>query len=152
MRRALDGGLPDGVHRLIRREELPDALPQVHALVLACPLTRETRCLIGKDELEALPRSAILVNIARGEIIDEQALIDVLERKAIRGATLDVFEREPLPADNPLWQLPNVLISPHSASTVPDENARIVDIFVENLRRFLGDKPLKNEFVPERGY
>jgi glyoxylate/hydroxypyruvate reductase len=124
----------------------------VDALVLACPLTRETHHLIGREELEALPSSSIVVNGARGAVVDEGALIDTLERGEILGAALDVFEQEPQPPENPLWSLPNVLVSPHSASTVGGENARIVEIFVENLRRYLDGRPLKNEFVPERGY
>jgi phosphoglycerate dehydrogenase-like enzyme len=152
IRRSAGQARPNGVTRLIPKAELGQALPQIDALVLACPLTRETRRLIGERELAALPASAILINVARGAVVDQQALIDVLARSAIRGAVLDVFEQEPLPAQSPLWGMPNVLISPHSASTVEDENGRIVDIFVDNLRRFLDGRPLNNEFVAERGY
>jgi glyoxylate/hydroxypyruvate reductase A len=152
MRRRPNGEAPNGVHRLICRSELREALREVDSLVLACPLTRETHHLIGREELEALPNSSIVVNVARGAVVDEGALIDTLERGEIRGAALDVFEHEPLPPENPLWRLPNVLVSPHSASTVGGENARIVEIFVENLRRYLDGRPLRNEFVPERGY
>ncbi len=152
MRRSADGALPQGVSRLIVREELRDALAGADALVLACPLTPETHRLIGADELAALPTSAILVNVARGAVVDEEALIAALAANRIRGAMLDVFEHEPLPADSPLWAMPNVVVSPHSASTVPDENGRIVEIFVDNLGRFLEGRPLRNEFVAERGY
>jgi phosphoglycerate dehydrogenase-like enzyme len=152
MRRSAGQTRPDGVTRLIPKAELGQALAQIDALVLACPLTRETQGLIGARELAALPASAILINIARGPVVDQEALIDALARNAIRGAVLDVFEQEPLPAQSPLWGMVNVLISPHSASTVADENGRIVDIFVDNLRRFLDGRPLNNEFVAERGY
>lgn len=152
MRRATDGAPPPGVSRLIVREELREALTGADALVLACPLTRETERLIGAEELAALSRSAILVNVARGAVVDEQALIAALAENRLRGALLDVFEHEPLPADSPLWAMPNVVVSPHSASTVPDENGRIVEIFVDNLGRFLEGRPLRNEFVAERGY
>ena len=152
MRRSESREPPQGVRRLIRGPELRDALPQVDALVLACPLTPETDRLIGREELAALPRSAVLVNVSRGAVVDEPALIDILERRSIRGAVLDVFAEEPLPVDSPLWSLPNVLVSPHSASTVSNENARIVDLFVENLGRYLEGRPLLNEFVSERGY
>lgn len=152
MRRAATGDRPPGVTRLMARAQLRDALAQVDALVLACPLTRETHRMIGAEELAALPQSAILVNVARGAVVDEEALVDALAHNRIRGAMLDVFEREPLPVDSPLWALPNVVVSPHSASTVPDENRRIVDIFLENIDRFLDGRPLRNEFVAERGY
>ena len=152
MRRSADGAVPPGVSRLIVREELRGALAGADALVLACPLTPETHRLIGADELAALPTSAILVNVARGAVVDEEALIATLAANRIRGAMLDVFEHEPLPSDSPLWAMPNVVVSPHSASTVADENGRIVEIFVDNLRRFLEGRPLRNEFVAERGY
>jgi glyoxylate/hydroxypyruvate reductase A len=152
MRRTAEGPLPPGVSRLVFRDDLRDALAQVDALVLACPLTPETKGLIGAAELAALPASAILVNVARGAVVDETALIEALAENKIRGAMLDVFEREPLPVDSPLWSMPNVVVSPHSASTVSDENHRIVDIFVDNLDRFLDGRPLRNEFVAERGY
>ena len=152
MRRTVETNPPPGVTRLVTPAELRDALARVDALVLACPLTRETRGLIGSNELAALPRSAILVNVARGAVVDEAALVGALASNTIRGAMLDVFEHEPLPADSPLWALPNVVVSPHSASTVPDENRRIVDIFLENLDRFLNGRPLRYEFVAERGY
>jgi phosphoglycerate dehydrogenase-like enzyme len=152
MRRSAQGEPPPGVRRLVDRPSLRGALAAVDALVLACPLTRETHHLIGAEELAALRPSAILVNVARGAVIDEPALIRALERGAIRGAALDVFEHEPLPGDNPLWGLPNVLVSPHSASTVGGENAKIVEIFTDNLRRFLDGRPLRNRFEPDRGY
>jgi glyoxylate/hydroxypyruvate reductase A len=152
MRRSNDGSPPDGVARLISQRELHDALPAVDALILACPLTPETSGLIGRPELEALSQKAVFVNLARGAVVDEEALIDVLRRKQIRGAALDVFTQEPLPHESPLWELPNVLVSPHSASTVPDENRRIVDIFVDNLHRYLDGVPLRNTFERERGY
>jgi phosphoglycerate dehydrogenase-like enzyme len=152
MRRTLGGDPPPGVTRLVARDELLSALPQVDALVLACPLTSETHRLIGAEELAALPRSAIVVNVARGAVVDEAALLDALANNRLRGAMLDVFEHEPLPADSQFCWLPNVVVSPHSASTVPDENGRIVDIFLENLDRFLAGRPLRNEFVAARGY
>src|SRR5581483_10853821 len=95
MRRASDGTLPPGVSRLVAREDLRDALTGADALVLACPLTRETERLIGAEELAALPPSAIIVNVARGAVVDEAALIEALADNRIRGAWLDVFEQEP---------------------------------------------------------
>jgi len=143
---------PEGVKKLIDRSDLLSVLPQIDALVLACPLTPATRHMIGAEELAALPSSAILVNVGRGGLIDEPALIEALKHNKLAGAAMDVFETEPLPAESPLWDLPNVLVSPHSASTVDTENTRIVDIFIENLDRFLTGKKLINEFSREHGY
>jgi phosphoglycerate dehydrogenase-like enzyme len=143
---------PAGVTRLIGRPELIDALREVDALVLACPYTRETHHLIGANELEALPSHAIVVNVARGAVIDEPRLIDALAGGRLAGACLDVVEDEPLAPGSPLWDLPNVLISPHSASTLARENELIVELFVENLGRFLEGRPLRNVFDPARGY
>jgi phosphoglycerate dehydrogenase-like enzyme len=152
MRRMSNGVAPDGVTRLITRSDLRKELPMVDALILACPLTPETVGMVGEREFRAIRRTAIVVNVARGAVIDEQALIDALRKGWIRGAALDVFTQEPLPHDNPLWELPNVLISPHSASTMPDENRRIVDIFVDNLGRYLDGQPLRNMYERDRGY
>ena len=116
------------------------------------PLDRSDGRLIGPDEFAALRPSAVLVNISRGAVVDEAALIDALRGGRLAGAALDVFATEPLPADSPLWDMPNVLISPHSASTVHQENERIVDVFCENLRRYLDGRPLINLFERARGY
>jgi glyoxylate/hydroxypyruvate reductase A len=93
-----------------------------------------------------------VVNIARGAVLDEAALTDALARKAIAGAVLDVFATEPLPASSPLWDLDNVVVSPHSASTVEGENDRLVDLFCDNLGRWLAGSPLRNVFDADRGY
>ncbi len=120
--------------------------------MLACPATEETRGLIDRAAIQALRPGAVIVNISRGSVIDEQAMIEGLESGRIGGAALDVFATEPLPEDSPLWTLPNVLISPHSASTVHAENRRIVDIFLDNLARFRDGRPLRNLYERERGY
>ncbi|WP_460451101.1 D-2-hydroxyacid dehydrogenase [Alsobacter sp. SYSU BS001988] len=151
-RRSEGGDLPEGVSRWVRQDDLRAALPQVDALVLACPLTPQTRLLIGAAEIEALKPGAVLVNIARGGVVDEPALIRALASGHVRGAALDVFATEPLPDDSPMWDLPNVIVSPHSASTVAAENRRIVDIFLENLQRFLDGRPMVNAFDRSRGY
>jgi phosphoglycerate dehydrogenase-like enzyme len=152
VRRSAHGTEPEGVARMLPFEDLARALPETDALVLACPLTEQTNRLIGAAELEALPPHAVLVNVARGEVVDEHALIEALASGRLGGAALDVVEQEPLPAESPLWDLPNVLISPHSASTVERENERIVELFVENLRRWLDRRPLLNQFDRSRGY
>jgi glyoxylate/hydroxypyruvate reductase len=151
-RRSRGGDMPEGIAHWVAQDGLRSALSDVDALVLACPLTPETRLLIGEAEIAALKPGAVLVNIARGGVVDEPALIRALTSGHIRGAALDVFATEPLPADSPMWDLPNVIVSPHSASTVSAENRRIVDIFLENLRRFLAGEPMINAFDKSRGY
>jgi glyoxylate/hydroxypyruvate reductase A len=150
--RRSDGPAPEGVSRLVARAELLGALADVDALVLACPYTPETHHLIGVAELAALPPGAHLVNIARGAVVDEPALVAALRSGHLGGAVLDVFEVEPLPADSPLWDMPNVLVTPHSVSTLGTENELIVDLFVDNLRRYLDGRPLRNAYDRSRGY
>jgi phosphoglycerate dehydrogenase-like enzyme len=141
-----------GVSRSVARPDLRQALGEVDGLVLACPLTDSTRGLIGPDDIAAMRPGAIIVNVARGPVIDEPAMIAALANGRLGGAVLDVAAVEPLPPDSPLWALDNVIISPHSASTVTAENGRIVDIFLDNLGRFLDGRPLINLFDGERGY
>jgi phosphoglycerate dehydrogenase-like enzyme len=144
--------MPEGLHRCIEPRGLRAALAEVDALVLACPLTRQTRNLIGREEIALMRQGALLINIARGQVVDEPAMIAALTDGRLGGAALDVAAVEPLPVESPLWSLGNVLISPHSASTVAAENSRIVDIFLDNLGRFLDGRPLRNLFDAERGY
>ena len=131
---------------------LDDVLPTTDILVLCCPLTGETENLIGPRQLAKLPRHAVLINVARGRVVDEPALIDALTAGELAGACLDVFATEPLPPDSPLWDMDNVIVSPHSASTVASENAALTELFVDNLRRYLLGAPLRNVYRPERGY
>lgn len=149
-----DGGSYDvpGLSRLIHRDELDAALPDADILVLCCPLTPETEGLIGRAQLACLPPHAVLVNIARGPVVDEDALADALANGRLGGACLDVFSQEPLPADSPLWGMDNVLISPHSASTVATENQLLTRLFIDNLERFLAGRPLRNLYESVRGY
>ena len=151
-RRGPGGDLPEGVSRWVEQSKLVDVLPAVDALVLACPLTDETRLLIGAPQLAALKPGGVLVNVARGGVIDEEAMIRGLAAGRIKGAALDVFSAEPLPPESPIWALSNVIFSPHSASTVAAENLRIVDLFLDNLGNYMAGRPLKNRFHPERGY
>jgi phosphoglycerate dehydrogenase-like enzyme len=150
--RRSEGAPPEGVTRLVARGDLRDALGHVDALVLACPYTAETHHLIGAAELAALPSGAFVVNISRGQVVDEPALIEALRSGHLGGAVLDVFEEEPLPSDSPLWGMANVLVSPHSASTVGSENELIVELFVDNLGRYLAGHPLRNVYDRDRGY
>jgi len=141
-----------GVRSYADDTQLAQVLPGADALVLACPLTERTRGLIGRAELAALPAGAVLVNLSRGQVVDEAALIDLLDSGQIGGACLDVFETEPLPESSPLWAMPNVLISPHSASTVSAENELLTELFIENLKRWLAGQPLRNTFDVTAGY
>jgi glyoxylate/hydroxypyruvate reductase A len=144
-------GVPH-VERVLPPERTGEVLREADVLVVIVPQTAGTRRLLGEPELRSMKRGAILINIARGAVVDEPALIAALRDGHLGGAALDVFAKEPLPADSPLWDLPNVIVSPHSASTVPAENARLADLFCENLRRYLDDKPLINLFERERLY
>lgn len=131
---------------------LDAALPGAAVVVLATPLTEETRGLLSRERLALLPPGAIVVNVARGEVLDEHALVEALEQGRLGGAALDVFAVEPLPTESPLWGRDDVLVSPHSASTLPSENAAIVELFCDNLRRYLDGRPLLNLYSSERGY
>ena len=120
-------------------------LPTCDWLVIACPLVPATRNLIDVHRLALMKPSAGIANIARGEIIDEAALADALKRKRLRHAYLDVFNTEPLPQESPLWDLSNVLISPHNAGASTGTYARGVEIFLRNLSNYLRAQPLENE-------
>lgn len=134
----------DVVDRFFPLDELDRLLEQVEYLVLCVPHTPLTEKMIGARELALLPEGAVLINIARGAVVDEQALIQALQSGHLRGAALDVFETEPLPRESPLWGMPNVIVSPHSASTSDRENERLTELFCDNLRRFLAGDPLRN--------
>jgi phosphoglycerate dehydrogenase-like enzyme len=129
-----------GADEVFSRDQLHELLATADYVVLSTPHTPDTVGLIGAAEIAAMKPGVILVNIARGVVIDEDALIEALQDGKIAFAGLDVFRTEPLPQDSPLWSLPNVLINPHSASTAPSENARITDIFCRNLRHYLDGK------------
>jgi phosphoglycerate dehydrogenase-like enzyme len=119
-------------------------LKQADFVVLACPLTPETEGLIGERELRAMKPTATVINVARGRVCDEGALIRALQENWIAGAALDVFHFEPLPEQSPLWSLPNVIITPHNSGMSPHNMARMMDIFLDNLARFAAGKPLRN--------
>jgi phosphoglycerate dehydrogenase-like enzyme len=122
-------------------DELGDLVGEADAVVITLPLTDETRGLIDRATLARMRDGAILVNVGRGGVIDEDALIDALRSGKLAGAALDVFEEEPLPETSPLWDLENVIVSPHTAALSWHENERIVELFAENLRRYLrGDQ------------
>jgi phosphoglycerate dehydrogenase-like enzyme len=134
------------------RDQLLALLAQSDFVLIATPLTEETRGLVGERELRAMKPTAFLVNIARGGIVDERALIRALQEHWIAGAALDVFEREPLPADSALWTLDNVIIAPHIAAATPHYDDRAVALFCENLRRYLRGDELLNLVDINKGY
>jgi glyoxylate/hydroxypyruvate reductase A len=130
--------------RLLSTADLDRILGDLDFLVLTCPHTPETEGLISAERLARLKPSAVLINLARGAIVDEPAMIAALRTGRLAGAALDVVAKEPLAPDSPLWDMPNVLISPHSASTTSSENGKITDLFCDNLRRYLDGRPLRN--------
>jgi phosphoglycerate dehydrogenase-like enzyme len=121
-------------------------------VVLSLPHTPETVGLLDARRLQLLKSSAVLINIARGSVVDEPALIRALQTGQLAGAALDVVASEPLAPESPLWDLPNVIITPHSMSTAHDENARLTDLFCDNLQRYLANQPLRNQIDKTRGY
>jgi phosphoglycerate dehydrogenase-like enzyme len=132
--------------------DLRQLLGRADAVVVTLPLTDETRNLLDSDAIAAIKPGAVLVNIGRGGVVDEPAMIDALASGHLSGAVLDVFTTEPLDPDSPLWDLPNVIISPHTAALAVAENARMVSLFADNLRRYLaGDTP-RNRVDPSLLY
>jgi phosphoglycerate dehydrogenase-like enzyme len=123
-----------------------------HALVVTVPLTEQSRGMVDAKVLDSLADDAVVVNVGRGAVIDESALIEALESGRLAGAALDVTTTEPLPDDSPLWTLPNVLLSPHTAALSPLENQRIVDIFIDNLARLRDGRELRNRVTSSRRY
>jgi phosphoglycerate dehydrogenase-like enzyme len=143
------GALPDGVYGPDRLHEM---LRQCDFVVVAAPLTPETHHMIDEAALRTMPSHAYLVNIARGGLIDEAVLVRALSEGWIAGAGLDVFEKEPLPADSPLWQLDNVILSPHVAGFSFKYDERAAALFAQNLGRYLAGEPLLNRVDKEKGY
>ena len=138
--------------RLYPPEALHSMLSECDSVVLTLPLTEETHHVIDEEALKAMKKSAYLVNVGRGELIDQQALVTALTAKQIAGAALDVFEKEPLPPDSPLWDLENVIISPHVAGLSQNLESEMVSLFVENLNRYLAELPLFNRIDLDEGY
>jgi phosphoglycerate dehydrogenase-like enzyme len=133
-------------------DRLQDLLARSDFVVIAVPLTAETRGMIGRAELAAMKPDAWLVNISRGAIVDEEALIEALRAGRIGGACLDVFAEEPLPPESPLWDMPNVIITPHNSWSSPHIEEREIALFLENLRRYVAGEPLLNVVDKQAGY
>jgi phosphoglycerate dehydrogenase-like enzyme len=133
----------DGIDRIFAESDF---------VVLTVPSTPQTRGLAGSARLDRMRRGAVLINVARGDVLDEAALVHLLRSRRIRGAALDVFAAEPLPADSPLWQLDNVLITPHVSATTPRYWERETDLIVNNVRRYVAGEELLNVVDIDRGY
>jgi phosphoglycerate dehydrogenase-like enzyme len=133
----------DGV-QMVSFEQLPTVWPRTDWLILACPLTAKTRQLVDAQALAALPAGAHLINVARGEVVDQEALVTALQSGHLGGAFLDVFAHEPLPADSPLWAMPHVMVTPHAAGHSDGNENRVAQMFLDNLRSWVSDQPLRN--------
>jgi phosphoglycerate dehydrogenase-like enzyme len=138
--------------RVVGRAELPGVLAECDYLVCALPETNLTQGILGRREFELMKSSAVVINIGRGSVIDPDALEDALGKGRIRGAGLDVTSPEPLPDDSPLWAMPNVLITPHIGGCRPDYERVALEMFAENLRRYLRGMPLLRKVDVARGY
>jgi phosphoglycerate dehydrogenase-like enzyme len=139
-----------GIDRIFARSDFKKFLSHPDYIVITLPSTPDTLHLIDYDTITAMKNSAVLINIGRGSIVSEKALVQALEEERIRGAVLDVFKEEPLPVESRLWSLPNVMITPHNSGLSFPED--IVKIFAENYRRFVNKKPLKYRVDFNRGY
>jgi phosphoglycerate dehydrogenase-like enzyme len=141
-----------GEGRIRALADLHDVLPEADWLIVLAPLTPETRGFIGEPELALLPEGARFVNIGRGPTVVEGDLIEALRSGRLAGAALDVYEREPLAADSPLWDMPGVIVSPHIGGDVIDTPAAFTEVFLANLRRYLAGEPLHNVVDKRLGF
>ncbi len=137
----------DHVDEMVHPSQLLSVLRRADWLALACPLTEETRRIINAAAIAALPRGARILNVARGEVVDEEAMIEALRSGHLGGAYLDVVWQEPLPPESPLWEMPNVIITPHNSSIASGNERRAVDFFLTNLRAWGTGDPMVNVAV-----
>ena len=152
VRRRADQAAPPFVDGVVGPDRLNEVLKGADVVVISAPFTPETDRLIRAEQIALLNKGAIIINVARGKIVDESALLEALGNGWLGGAVLDVFEREPLDPASPLWGLPNVVISPHSAGVRPNHWDEVIDLFSENLRRFRCAETLLNLVNSEAGY
>lgn len=141
-----------GVERMVGKRELESVLPEADFVILTIPLTGETRGLINTQCFARMKPTAYLINIGRGGTVDEPALIQALQTGQIAGAGLDVFAKEPLPPDSPLWEMKNVIITSHYSGLTPHYNERVFELFIDNLQRYMNHQPLRNVVDKKRGY
>ena len=147
-----DVDVPDCVETCWKMDRFYDLLSASDIVVVCCPLTEETRGLFDRMAFEKMQNHALLINVTRGKIMDDASLIEALETGQIAGAGLDVTPQEPLPGDHPLWNMPNVIITPHTAGGSPNRQDRIVNLFCENLRRFLKGENMLSVIDKNKGY
>ena len=149
-------GMGDAQADIPERIYPPQALPSMASecdfLILTVPLTPETRGLVSTKVFENMKDTAFLIDISRGGVVDQGALVEALREGVIAGAALDVYPVEPLPESSPLWELPNVILSPHVGGTSGQYLERAADLFAENLRRYVANEPLLNRYDAKRGY
>ena len=138
--------------RLYPVEALHSFLKECDFVVVALPLTYSTQHLLDAEAFDVMKSTAYIVNVSRGGLIDQEALIQALKTRQIAGAALDVFEEEPLPKESPLWELPNVILSPHIAGISRNFNEETLTLFIENLNRYMAGLPLYNQVDVEKGY
>ncbi len=144
--------LPEFISSCRRMDAFDELLKESDVVVICAPLTNETEGMFDESAFDAMRDHALLINVTRGRIVDEGALLEALEKGQIGGAGLDVTPQEPLPDDHPLWRVPNVVITPHTAGGSPNRDDRLVDLFCENLKRYAAGKPLLSEIDKEKGY
>jgi phosphoglycerate dehydrogenase-like enzyme len=152
IRRRAGEARPDGVEEVWTPDRLPDLLAQSDVVILAAPHTPKTKRLIGRPQIALMKRGALLVNVARGKLVDDEALVDALRDGGVGGAALDVFSEEPLDPLSPYWDLPNVIVSPHTSGAMADYWTPLVALFGDNLRRFEKGQPLLNVVDKVAGY
>ena len=140
------------VDQVFPSHRLNDMLAECDYVVVAVSLTGETRGMIGQDQFDAMKPGAFFINVSRGEVVDEAALLASLNNGRLGGAALDVFTQEPLPDDSEFWGLPNVIVTPHNTGGLNDYNDRATRFFCENLRRYLDGQPLESPIDPVKGY
>jgi phosphoglycerate dehydrogenase-like enzyme len=152
IRKRLDQPIPAAVEEVLPLEGLPDLLARTDVLVLCAPQTAETKNLIGRQALDRIRRGALLINVGRGKLVDDAAVVEALRDGRLGGAALDVFTREPLDPGSPYWDLPNVIVTPHIAGAMEDYWTPLVALFSENLKRFEAGQPLLNVVDKAAGY
>ena len=152
VRQHVDGPKPESVHEVLPTSRINEMLSAADYVVLAAPVTPATQHMIGREQLAKMKSDAFLINVGRGSLIDEPALIETLRKRKIGGAALDVFDREPLPVESPFWDLDNLLIMPHTAGMTAKLWDRHYTLFSENLRRYLSGQPLLGLVDKKAGY
>ena len=152
LRRRPAYGVIGHVERVYGKDHLDEFLGQCHVIVVAAPLTPDTQGLLGADQFARMPKGAVVVNVGRARILDTEALIEALKSGHLGGASLDVFPQEPLPADHPLWKTPNVILTPHTSGFRQGHWDEVVELYAENIQRWIKGEPLKYRIEPELGY